>query len=348
MAFENHCLRPPARRRRLPAGPAVFEAESPRSQRRLPPWCRRRALGDQQMVQFRADIEQLSDGKQSLSPEPVLVEQLRTCSWPASSSPPPARRLRAARQAIPPLRGDPGGSQFWRDNLELVSRARCCAPRRDQARLQRYRSARSRRTHVKAVTARFAVVSGHRCAPADETRSAPGARPTPPRPARAPSQIRHLPPVQRVGTVTGVAGLIIESDGPNVGLGDLCLVRSPKEDFSVRAEVVGFREHRVLLMPLGDMAGLRVGGEVVACARPALPIPGPAMLGRVLDAFGRPFDGLGAALSACPPVVRPAASARRQRIRCRFRLAPSTPCSVRARQRLGLLPAPASPVHPHR
>ena len=40
------------------------------------------------------------------------------------------------------------------------------------------------------------------------------------------SQVRHLPPVQRVGTVTGVAGLVIESDGPNVGLGELCLVRS--------------------------------------------------------------------------------------------------------------------------
>lgn len=39
------------------------------------------------------------------------------------------------------------------------------------------------------------------------------------------TQVRHVPPVQRVGTVKGVAGLIIESDGPNVGLGDLCVVR---------------------------------------------------------------------------------------------------------------------------
>jgi flagellum-specific ATP synthase len=107
------------------------------------------------------------------------------------------------------------------------------------------------------------------------------------------SQIRHLPPVQRVGTVTGVAGLIIESDGPNVGLGDLCLVRSSRDEFSVQAEVVGFREHRVLLMPLGDTTGLHVGCEVAACDRPPLPRTGPEMLGRVLDALGRPFDGLG-------------------------------------------------------
>ncbi len=107
------------------------------------------------------------------------------------------------------------------------------------------------------------------------------------------TQVRHVPPVQRVGTVTGVAGLVIESDGPNVGLGDLCVIRSPRVDFSVRAEVVGFREHRVLLMPLGETAGLHVGCEVAASDRPALPRPGPELLGRVLDALGRPFDGRG-------------------------------------------------------
>ncbi len=131
------------------------------------------------------------------------------------------------------------------------------------------------------------------------------------------SQVRHLPPVQRVGKVTGVAGLVIESDGPNVGLGELCLVRSSRDGFSVRAEVVGFREHRLLLMPLGDMAGLHVGCEVVASERPPLPRPGPEMLGRVLDALGRPFDGLGML-----PVERrdpascvPPHPLRRQRIR---------------------------------
>ncbi|HET7535182.1 MAG TPA: FliI/YscN family ATPase [Candidatus Didemnitutus sp.] len=107
------------------------------------------------------------------------------------------------------------------------------------------------------------------------------------------TQVRHMPPVQRVGAVTGVAGLIIESEGPNVGLGDLCVVRSPRTEFSVRAEVVGFREHRVLLMPLGDTHGLHVGCEVAASDRPPLPRPGPELLGRVLDALGRPFDGLG-------------------------------------------------------
>jgi len=107
------------------------------------------------------------------------------------------------------------------------------------------------------------------------------------------SQVRHLPPVRRVGAVTGVSGLIIESEGPNVGLGDLCRIESSRSDFTVRAEVVGFREHRVLLMPLGETAGLHVGCEVVASDQSPLPKAGPELLGRVLDALGRPFDNLG-------------------------------------------------------
>ena len=84
----------------------------------------------------------------------------------------------------------------------------------------------------------------------------------------------------------------------------------------VRAEVAGFRDQRVLLMPLGDVAGLHVGCEVAATDRPALPRPGPEMLGRVLDALGRPYDGLGLL-----PVERgtvngtPPHPLRRQRIR---------------------------------
>jgi flagellum-specific ATP synthase len=131
------------------------------------------------------------------------------------------------------------------------------------------------------------------------------------------TQVRHVAPVQRVGAVTGMVGLIIESEGPNVGLGDLCLVRSPRNDFSVRAEVVGFREQRVLLMPLGDTGGLHVGCAVAASDRPPLPRPGPELLGRVLDAFGRPFDGLGLVpldrmVAASPAPPHPL---RRQRIR---------------------------------
>lgn len=128
------------------------------------------------------------------------------------------------------------------------------------------------------------------------------------------TQIRHVPVVQRLGLVTGVAGMVIESDGPNVGLGELCLIRSSRSDFSMPAEVVGFREHRVLLMPLGDSTGLHVGCDVAAIDRPVLPAATSELLGRVLDALGRPYDDHGMLPLASPTVRRPPHPLRRQRI----------------------------------
>ncbi|EIQ00370.1 ATPase FliI/YscN family [Opitutaceae bacterium TAV1] len=132
------------------------------------------------------------------------------------------------------------------------------------------------------------------------------------------TQVRHAPAVRRLGRVTAVTGLVIESEGPHVGLGDICVLRSGRDDdFEVMAEVVGFRDERVLLMPLGETTGLHAGCPVAAGDRPPLPVAGPALLGRVLDAMGRPFDSGG------PLPVRRAESSdsrpphplRRQRIR---------------------------------
>ena len=130
------------------------------------------------------------------------------------------------------------------------------------------------------------------------------------------SQVRTAAAVRRVGRVTAVTGLIVESDGPNVGLGELCALRSARGDLDELAEVVGFRGQRVLLMPLGEMAGLHAGAEVVACDRPLVPVVGPQLLGRVLDALGRPIDGLGPVEMARPSASagRPPHPLRRRRI----------------------------------
>jgi flagellum-specific ATP synthase len=103
-------------------------------------------------------------------------------------------------------------------------------------------------------------------------------------------QVRQAPAASRHGRVVAVTGLVIESDGPNVGLQEMCLLQSDRGDFDLLAEVVGFRGERVLLMPLGDTAGLHPGCLVVACDRPTAPRATPALFGRVLDALGRPFD----------------------------------------------------------
>jgi len=130
-------------------------------------------------------------------------------------------------------------------------------------------------------------------------------------------QIKRTPAAGRHGRVVAVTGLVIESDGPNVGLGELCRLSSERGDFELLAEVVGFRAERVLLMPLGDTTGLHPGCLVAAWDHASVPVAGPALLGRVLDALGRPFDGLGPVLQhrSSGTAAKPPHPLRRERIR---------------------------------
>lgn len=131
------------------------------------------------------------------------------------------------------------------------------------------------------------------------------------------NQVRVANSVRRLGRVTGITGLIIESEGPNVGLGEICRISSERESINVMAEVVGFRGEKVLLMPLGETGGLHPGCEVAAWDRPPLPVADENLLGRVLDAMGNPLDG-GAPLVQSrtdAAVARPPHPLRRQRIR---------------------------------
>lgn len=96
---------------------------------------------------------------------------------------------------------------------------------------------------------------------------------------------------RRVGKVLDFNGLVIEASGPNVFLGELCEVFPRGRTEPVPAEVVGFRNGRVLLMPYGNTRGISLESEIVAKGR-ALGIPvGRGLLGRVVDAFSRPLDG---------------------------------------------------------
>lgn len=134
------------------------------------------------------------------------------------------------------------------------------------------------------------------------------------------TQVRATPAVRRIGRVSGITGLIIESEGPNVGMGELCTISSEKNGVSVLAEVVGFRGEHVLMMPLGETTGLHPDCEVVACDRPPLPVADEALLGRVLDALGRPLDGTGglAVTKGDASFVKPPHPLRRQRIKQTF------------------------------
>lgn len=95
------------------------------------------------------------------------------------------------------------------------------------------------------------------------------------------------------GRVVQVIGLVIESQGPDVQIGDLCEVRSRNKDSVLKAEVVGFRSDRVLLMPLGEISDIGPGCDVVSMGRPLGVNVSNALLGRVLDGLGDPLDTLG-------------------------------------------------------
>ncbi|NLX63703.1 MAG: flagellar protein export ATPase FliI [Clostridiaceae bacterium] len=98
--------------------------------------------------------------------------------------------------------------------------------------------------------------------------------------------------VRYSGKVTKVVGLTIEAEGPETHIGALCHVFA-QNNRMVLAEVVGFRDKKVLLMPIGDMSGIGPGNLVVAADRDLEVGVGPKLLGRVLDGLGNPMDGKG-------------------------------------------------------
>jgi len=95
------------------------------------------------------------------------------------------------------------------------------------------------------------------------------------------------------GKVTQVVGLLIESIGPSVAVGDVCEIHPRNSKDFYLSEVVGFREDRVLSMPLGEMRGIAPGSDVVATGEQFSVFVSPQMLGRIIDGLGEPIDGLG-------------------------------------------------------
>lgn len=96
---------------------------------------------------------------------------------------------------------------------------------------------------------------------------------------------------KKYGKVVKIVGLTIESVGPDVRLGDVCTILSADLTHSICAEVVGFRENRVLLTPYEEVSGIGIGDRVEQNSE-ALRVPvGEGLLGMALDGLGRPLDG---------------------------------------------------------
>src|SRR4051812_22440523 len=92
-----------------------------------------------------------------------------------------------------------------------------------------------------------------------------------------------------IGEVVQVVGLLVESKGPAAALGDLIEIYT-SDRRAVRCQVVGFRDGRVLSMPLEEAGGLQLGDRVIAREEAASVGVGPGLLGRVIDGFGLPMD----------------------------------------------------------
>ncbi|UCH09904.1 MAG: FliI/YscN family ATPase [Fidelibacterota bacterium] len=106
------------------------------------------------------------------------------------------------------------------------------------------------------------------------------------------NQLEMLEPYRIDGRVTEVVGLVVEATCPDGSVGDLCTIDVEGSE-PIRAEVMGFRDGKMLLMPLDATVGVAVGSKVTLSPE-ALTIPvGPQLLGRVVDGMGRPIDGKG-------------------------------------------------------
>lgn len=154
-------------------------------------------------------------------------------------------------------------------------------------------------------------------------------------------RVRTARVTETCGRVVQLIGLVVESEGPTAAVGEVCRIKSANNDGDTLAEVVGFRNHHLLLMPLGEIHGIHPGSEVIATGAPLRVGVGAALKGRVIDGLGKPLDNLGPLVT--PQTVglnlRPPHPLKRQRIRDSFQtgikaLDTFTPCG--RGQRLGI------------
>ena len=105
-------------------------------------------------------------------------------------------------------------------------------------------------------------------------------------------QIRSAETMSRTGKIENIVGMSIEASGGRAAIGDICRIYSNESGGQIPAEVVGFKNDHILLMPYANMSGISAGNFVRNTGkRLTLPV-GPFLRGRVINALGQPIDGL--------------------------------------------------------
>ncbi|EHO42246.1 flagellar protein export ATPase FliI [Caldithrix abyssi DSM 13497] len=105
-------------------------------------------------------------------------------------------------------------------------------------------------------------------------------------------RLDELSPISVDGKVKQITGVVIEATGRNGSVGDVCEIFT-RSNKTIKAEIVGFKDETILLMPLGETLGVATGSRVKRSAIPLRVPVGDMLLGRVLDGLGNPMDGKG-------------------------------------------------------
>lgn len=100
-------------------------------------------------------------------------------------------------------------------------------------------------------------------------------------------------PFSVYGKVTGVIGLLAEGYNPETSIGEMCRIYPNGSNRAIGAEVVGFREEKVLLMPFGNLDGIGPGCRILSTGEKSNVKVGHSLLGRVIDGLGNPIDDRG-------------------------------------------------------
>jgi flagellum-specific ATP synthase len=117
------------------------------------------------------------------------------------------------------------------------------------------------------------------------------------------TELRSGDLMRQNGKVRQVIGVVVESNGPSMSIGETAHISYKRNADPVLAEAVGFRDRSVLLMPLGELGGISAGSDVVALGKPLQVGLSRGLLGRVLDGLGRPLDGKGPVADAQPAEI---------------------------------------------
>ena len=103
----------------------------------------------------------------------------------------------------------------------------------------------------------------------------------------------HAPEQTVTGRVVRVVGLTLEARGITAPLGAHCQVESSIQGDFIDAEVVGFQDGLLYLMPYTEPSGVAPGARIYIRSRHSMIKVGDALLGRVIDGLGNPLDGMG-------------------------------------------------------